>query len=180
MCLHFHKQIPTNKHIFSFWNSICKCLPENTLMQHGNCQSVLFSVCIRTLWHLTCIIFQPLQPANLSCFRCNTKLLWPPPLSHPLSLPLLTLRHSEQNHTHKKQVSKQVSYLVNVIVVIFVKWRRILWGTLAASVKVWQNKSNGSNFGMVVFFLASQMCYVEGRAWSEKSRWSSFSNAACK
>lgn len=99
----------------------------------------------------TCYPIYPPSDVILSYFDLHSPS--PPPphpftfpsLNHSLSRPQLALRHSEQNHTQKPG-----QQLDNVIVVIFVRWRRAQWSRRAARVKEWKSETNVSNFSMII------------------------------
>lgn len=95
----------------------CDWIPQTHTHTHTNTHT-------RHLFFTSSFKHEHMLP-HLPPLRRNTELLWPtlplpspphpftfPSLNHSLSRPQLALRHSEQNHTHKNQVSNLIMSLL--------------------------------------------------------------------
>lgn len=127
----------------------CDWIPQTHTHTHTNTHT-------RHLFFTSSFKHEHMLP-HLPPLRRNTELLWPTlplppspfhfPLPQSLPLPASARPPSLRAEPHTQKPGQQLD---NVIVVIFVRWRRAQWSRRAARVKEWKSETNVSNFSMII------------------------------
>lgn len=106
----------------------------------------------------TCYPIYPPSDVILSYFDLHSPSPFHFPLPQSLPLPASARPPSLRAEPHTQKPGQQLD---NVIVVIFVRWRRAQWSRRAARVKEWKSETNVSNFSMII-----SGCWTVWRGWA--------------
>lgn len=128
----------------------CDWIPQTHTHTHTNTHTRAISLSPPPSSMSTCYPIYPPSDVILSYFDLHSPSPPSPfhfPLPQSLPLPASARPPSLRAEPHTQKPGQQ---LVNVIVVIFVRWRRAQWSRRAARVKEWKSETNVSNFSMII------------------------------